>query len=516
MFRPSRPVSVRTASGTVQELYPFNKRNPGPEHSLLIMAEVRALDPPSPSTPMSSAENPAKQAKRFTARSGSHGGDDSIESNTPTSSTLQTSVSDVSLESTSSVDSSASLCDPRLAQLAEGPLPGLAKDLLEVGSPVSSSTHGSSNGGAASSSKRGFFGSKPTANPRMPKCKELFFDSTIGGLDIAIGAAFIPSEKDQDRADFQYDQELDTHVITVFDGHGTTDAAAEISRQTLGPRVLECLRQGFAGENALRNAFAFTDDRIRALHSSNRTGTTATSIILRKTVDSDEWEMTAGWVGDSRCAKLGSDGELEHITRDHRLSSESEMNRVQELAKAEAARSPEGARVTSVARRECKATGRTGPIAVFNEVSGISLTTTRSLGDHTASPAIVCTPEITTSTIGPYMRLVVASDGLWDAVTDKAAALLLKHSSRDCRKAAKKLGKAAFSNMTLGFVSRDDICVVVVDTFSGLGQMHKFNRGVSDATQCEDERLDSSPAEVLGFDDNSDDDEEEKAQAPSS
>lgn len=239
----------------------------------------------------------------------------------------------------------------------------------------------------------------------------------------------------------------------VYDGHGTTKVAAEAAAEVLCDRLLECMRQHFDVESAIHNAFVFTDEKIRALDSlMQRTGTTATVTVLRKRPD-QQWEVTIGWVGDSRAVQIvegcAEDGAppVQPLTTDHRLTCHAERERVEGLALTESASKPAGVRRVAVARRECRITHRAGPEAVFNEATGVSLTTTRSLGDHTASPAIVRTPEVTSCVVGPEARIVVATDGLWDAVTEKAAAALIR-GEVDSRKAAKKLSKAADAAMT--------------------------------------------------------------------
>ena len=68
-----------------------------------------------------------------------------------------------------------------------------------------------------------------------------------------------------------------------------------------------------------------------------------------------------------------------------------------------------------------------GPVVIFNEVTGVSLMVTRSLGDSLGPAAVLDTPQHATAPALPAgSRVVVASDGVWDVIDTHQAAAIVK------------------------------------------------------------------------------------------
>lgn len=86
-----------------------------------------------------------------------------------------------------------------------------------------------------------------------------------------------------------------------------------------------------------------------------------------------------------------------------------------------------------------------------------ALAMSRSMGDLSLKPWITCEPEIKTHTITSDDKfLIMASDGLWDVVSNKAAAKVAA-SYDDPQKAADALVALALAKKTY-----DNITVLVV------------------------------------------------------
>jgi hypothetical protein len=115
-----------------------------------------------------------------------------------------------------------------------------------------------------------------------------------------------------------------------------------------------------------------------------------------------------------------------------------------------------------IGRRATKG-GKEGPPALFSR-HNISITMTRSLGDRNAARCCVCTPEVSAITIprGEFVRLVLASDGLWDVLkTQQLLAPVRKII--DTQEAAKELATYARKLRENAHIRIDDITCVVVD-----------------------------------------------------
>ncbi|KAJ3685851.1 hypothetical protein LUZ61_015015 [Rhynchospora tenuis] len=83
-------------------------------------------------------------------------------------------------------------------------------------------------------------------------------------------------------------------------------------------------------------------------------------------------------------------------------------------------------------------------------VGGV-LTTSRSIGDHNLKPSVICEPEVTTmERLEEDEFLILASDGLWDVISNEMACVIV----RNCLSAGLKPDDAA-SLLTRIAISRD-------------------------------------------------------------
>jgi serine/threonine protein phosphatase PrpC len=161
-------------------------------------------------------------------------------------------------------------------------------------------------------------------------------------------------------------------------------------------------------------------------------GTTATVVLIVGTT------MVCAHVGDCRAVLSRRGGEAVRLCEDHRPS------RKDELARIEAA----GGLILSVA-------------GAFR-VNGI-LAVSRAIGDRDLKEYVIAEPEVISlqlSDVDEY--LVVASDGMWDFVTDKECVdlthKLLVDDEMTLEHAAKALVMTACDRG-----SRDDVSVLIID-----------------------------------------------------
>jgi protein phosphatase 1L len=175
-------------------------------------------------------------------------------------------------------------------------------------------------------------------------------------------------------------------VVGVFDGHEGARVA-----QHAADHALDLVEKGLARALHVDTLFPaiFADLDLDVAE----TGSTATLVLVRG------HELSAAWVGDSRAVLVRRDG-CQVLTPDHRIERSDERERV--LA-AGAELIPPYACDPDLAR---------------------GLMVTRALGDRALRGiGIVSDPEVTTVMLGSRdLGFIVATDGLWDVVSNDEAA----------------------------------------------------------------------------------------------
>ncbi|KAA3476079.1 putative protein phosphatase 2C 5 [Gossypium australe] len=217
-------------------------------------------------------------------------------------------------------------------------------------------------------------------------------------------------------------------VFAIFDGHNGISAAIFAKENLLG-NVLSAIPQGINREEWLQAL-------PRALVAGETSGTTVTFVVI------DGWTITVASVGDSRCILDSQGGVVSLLTVDHRLEENAE----------------ERERVTASG-------GEVGRLNVFggNEVGPLrcwpgGLCLSRSIGDTDVGEFIVPIPhvkQVKLSNSGG--RLIIASDGIWDALSSDMAAKSCRGLPAEL--AAKLVVKEALRSRGL----KDDTTCLVVD-----------------------------------------------------
>ncbi|KAG8639126.1 probable protein phosphatase 2C 15 isoform X2 [Manihot esculenta] len=229
-------------------------------------------------------------------------------------------------------------------------------------------------------------------------------------------------------------------VFAIFDGHNG-NAAAIFTRENLLNHVLGALPRGLGWEEwlqalprALVAGFVKTDKEFQSRGETS--GTTATFVIV------DGWTVTVASVGDTRCILDAQGGAISTLTVDHRLEENME----------------ERERVTAsggeVGRLSIVGGAEIGPLRCWP--GGLCLS--RSIGDMDVGEFIVPIPyvkQVKLSNAGG--RLIIASDGIWDALSSEMAA---KHCrGLPAELAARQVVKEALRTRGL----KDDTTCIVVD-----------------------------------------------------
>jgi serine/threonine protein phosphatase PrpC len=122
---------------------------------------------------------------------------------------------------------------------------------------------------------------------------------------------------------------------------------------------------------------------------SDHTGSTATIALFR--IETGRRVVYVANLGDSRAILISGASQVERLSYDHRATDKAEIERVK----------------------------RDGGIVIDDRVAG-SLAVTRAFGDHALKrDGVIAKPSIKKHHLRPSDRyLVIASDGIWDALED--------------------------------------------------------------------------------------------------
>ncbi|KAK6938699.1 PPM-type phosphatase-like domain [Dillenia turbinata] len=229
-------------------------------------------------------------------------------------------------------------------------------------------------------------------------------------------------------------------VFALFDGHNGS-AAAIYSKENLVKHILSAIPSELNRDEwvaALPRAFVagFVKTDKEFQETAQTSGTTVTFVII------EGWVVTVASVGDSRCILESADGGLYYLSADHRLECNEE----------------ERDRITSsggeVGRLNTGGGAEIGPLRCWP--GGLCLS--RSIGDLDVGEFIVPVPyvkQVKLSSAGG--RLIISSDGVWDALSPEMAFDCCRGMPVDA--AAAQIVKEAVQQKGL----RDDTTCIVID-----------------------------------------------------
>eukprot|EP00268_Persea_americana_P058947 TRINITY_DN7176_c0_g1_i1.p1 TRINITY_DN7176_c0_g1~~TRINITY_DN7176_c0_g1_i1.p1 ORF type:complete len:325 (-),score=89.50 TRINITY_DN7176_c0_g1_i1:492-1466(-) len=222
-------------------------------------------------------------------------------------------------------------------------------------------------------------------------------------------------------------------LFGVFDGHGGA-RAAEYVKQNLFSNLIRHPKFISDTKSAIADAYNHTDSEfLKSENSQNRdAGSTASTAILVGD------RLLVANVGDSR-AVICRGGNAIAASRDHKPDQTDERQRIEDA-------------------------GGFVMWAGTWRVGGV-LAVSRAFGDRLLKQYVVADPEIQEEVIDNSLEfLILASDGLWDVVTNEEAVSMIK-SIEDPEEAAKRLMQEAYQRG-----SADNITCVVVRFLAGQGE----------------------------------------------
>ncbi|KAI5078601.1 hypothetical protein GOP47_0006272 [Adiantum capillus-veneris] len=245
-------------------------------------------------------------------------------------------------------------------------------------------------------------------------------------------------------------------VFGVFDGHNGASAAI-FSKENLLRNVLRALPITTSRDEwlaalprALVAGFIKTD--IDFQEKGETSGTTATLVLV------DKWTVTVAAVGDSRCVLDASGGGVFALSVDHRFEENAEERK----------------RVIDCGGEVCRLSlaggAEIGPLRCWP--GGLCLS--RSIGDVDVGGFIVPIPHVKQIQLPKAGgRLIIASDGIWDALSCEKAAKCCRGLPAEL--AAKQVVKESLRARGL----RDDTTCLVVDLLPPFGYVSQVPKSVN-------------------------------------
>ncbi|XP_057798647.1 protein phosphatase 2C 51-like [Salvia miltiorrhiza] len=220
----------------------------------------------------------------------------------------------------------------------------------------------------------------------------------------------------------------------VYDGHGgfhVARACSEMMHKLLVEIVEEDVGEEIAWDRVMAVGFRKMDEEVNksgALVAS--TGSTAVVAVV------GEEEVVVANCGDSR-AVLSRGGVAVQLSDDHKPDRADELERIE---------------------------GCGGKVINWNghRVLGV-LATSRSIGDEYLKPFVITDPEV--KIVGRTKRdefLILASDGLWDVISNEVACQVVRRCLRRSRSASAEAA-AVLVELAMARGSYDNISVLIVD-----------------------------------------------------
>ncbi|XP_023516307.1 probable protein phosphatase 2C 6 [Cucurbita pepo subsp. pepo] len=236
------------------------------------------------------------------------------------------------------------------------------------------------------------------------------------------------------------------HFFAVYDGHGGSQVAKFCAERMHEVIAEEWGREGIKGhewqkkwEVALSNGFQRTDDEVVSeAVATDMVGSTAVVVVL------SGCQIIASNCGDSR-AVLFQKNKAIPLTVDQKPDRQDELLRIER----------EGGKVINW---------------MGARVLGV-LAMSRAIGDRYLRPWIIPVPEISFTTRSDEDEcLVLASDGLWDVMTNEEVGQVACHLLRRLRRSSTpddtppaQIVANNLTEMAYGRNSSDNISVIVID-----------------------------------------------------
>lgn len=216
-------------------------------------------------------------------------------------------------------------------------------------------------------------------------------------------------------------------LFAVFDGHGgrhVADHCSETFAREFHKEIQKAKNSNLTP--IFESVFQKIDKQVK-LMDSDKCGATACVAIVRQELNNRV--LYVGNVGDTR-AVLSRSGKPLRLSKDHKATDRDEISFIKSQ----------------------------GGNIIEGRVAG-GLAITRALGDFTYKKyGVSASPFVIRHVLRPQdQHLVIASDGIWDTVSDLQAAQLCTDESKNCKQLAQSIVK-----LSLEKGSQDNISCMVI------------------------------------------------------
>ncbi|KAI5393637.1 putative protein phosphatase 2C 59 [Lathyrus oleraceus] len=305
---------------------------------------------------------------------------------------------------------------------------GYLNSVLSSSSQVHAADDSPVSGGGLS--QNGKFSYGYASSPGKRSSMEDFYETRIDGVDGEVVGLF-----------------------GVFDGHGGA-RAAEYVKQNLFSNLISHPKFISDTKSAIADAYTHTDSEfLKSENNQNRdAGSTASTAILVGD------RLLVANVGDSR-AVICRGGNAIAVSRDHKPDQTDERQRIEDAGGFVMW----AGNIIHRLNQSLPGTWRVGGV----------LAVSRAFGDRLLKQYVVADPEIQEEKVDSSLEfLILASDGLWDVVSNEEAVAMIK-PIEDAEVAAKRLMKEAYQRG-----SSDNItCVVVRFLMNNQGSSSRNSSG---------------------------------------
>ena len=221
-------------------------------------------------------------------------------------------------------------------------------------------------------------------------------------------------------------------LFTLYDGHGSNTEHFKYARDRLPEVFARFLKET---NNNIEQSFIFTlqklDDEIRLFRSSDTSGSTVTIVYVYKDHNGVTCISCAN-LGDTKAIVVQGKSAYKVITTEHKCTNDKEIQRIK----------------------------KSGGMVFNNRLFG-QLALSRALGDYSLKPyGLSATPSLYRHYVGEKdMYVVIASDGVWDVVSEEEVTAVCDDVSRkgNCKVIAKDIVDKAIEKG-----SSDNISVIVI------------------------------------------------------
>lgn len=192
----------------------------------------------------------------------------------------------------------------------------------------------------------------------------------------------------------------------VYDGHGGEHSAKETAK-SLHKQVEQAYKDKLDDKQAYIHAFENLDKKFQEL--KEKSGTTA--VIAHIKSEAGTPVAWIAWTGDSRAILVKKDGTISYHTTDHKPNRPDEKKRIETAGGAVKIHNE-------------------GPLGMIKVARLGGLAMSRSIGDAEAkkkAKGIIATPEVSGRNLhDQHQFLILASDGVWDELSNEKAAKIVK------------------------------------------------------------------------------------------